>query len=204
MTQRGAAGEVIPLLEQLAEELPENKGAVTAALAGNYVETGRVAEAHHLLRTFAATGFAHPPNPGDWLFTMTRYALVAVASRDAEIAGALFNRLVPFADQIPTTAISAYDPVSHVLGQLATVLDRFDDADAYFSHAAAFNDRAGAKFFAANNDLAWARMLLQRDAPSDIERARDLLTAAHTVAAAHGYSGIERDVAEALKHLDWN
>ena len=65
MTQRGAAGEMSPLLEQLADDLPENKGVVTAAIAGNYVETGRVAEAHHLLRTFAATGFAHPPNPGD-------------------------------------------------------------------------------------------------------------------------------------------
>jgi DNA-binding SARP family transcriptional activator/tetratricopeptide (TPR) repeat protein len=204
MTERGAAGEVGPLLEQLADELPESKGAVTAAIAGNYVETGRVAEAHHLVRRFAATGFAHPPNPGDWLYTMTMYALAAAASRDAEIAGALFNRLVPFADQVPTTALSAFDPVSHVLGQLATVIDRYEEADAYFARAAAFNDRAGAKFFVANTNLAWARMLLERDAPGDFERARDLLTAAHTVAVAHRYAGIELKAAEALEHLDQN
>ena len=108
----------------------------------------------------------------------------------------------PFGDQVPTTGISTFEPVSHVLGQLASVLDRYDEADAHFARAAAFNDRAGAKFFAANTNLAWARMLLERDAPGDDERARDLLTAAHTGAAAHGYSGIERHVAEALKHLD--
>ncbi len=92
-------------------------------------------------------------------------------------------------------------PVSHYLGGLATVLGRYDEADAYFAHAAAFNDRADAKFFAARTNLSWAKMLAERQAPGDNERARDLLTKAHTAAAAHGYANIERRAAEALQHL---
>ena len=45
-------------------------------------------------------------------------------------------------------------------------------------------------------------MLAERDAPGDTERARDLLTAAHAAAVAHGYANIERRAAEALEHLD--
>lgn len=47
---------------------------------------------------------------------------------------------------------SVEGPVSHYLGGLATVLGRYDEADAYFAQAAAFSDRVGAKFFAAGTD----------------------------------------------------
>ena len=98
--------------------------------------------------------------------------------------------------------ITADGPVSHFLGGLATVLGRYDEADAYFTQAAAFNDRADAKFFAARTNLSWGKMLAERNAPGDAERARDLLTKAHAAAAAHGYANVERRAAEALQHLD--
>ena len=133
---------------------------------------------------------------------MVCYAEAAIACRDPKYAGPLFDRLAPWADQMATTGITADGPVSHFLGGLATVLGRYDEADAYFAHAAAFNDRANAKFFAARTNLSWGKMLAERDAPGDTERARDLLTKAHAAAAAHGYANIERRAAEALQHLD--
>jgi hypothetical protein len=90
----------------------------------------------------------------------------------------------------------------HYLGGLATVLGRHDDADAYFTQAAAFNDRANAKFFAARTNLSWGKMLAERRAPGDIEKARDLLTKAQTAAAAHGYANVEQRAAAALQHVD--
>jgi hypothetical protein len=105
---------------------------------------------------------------------------------------------------VPTTFIAAYDPVSYYLGELVALLGRYDQADTYFARAAQFNDRACAKFFAANTDLAWGNMLAERDAPGDRERARHLLTAAHAVAVTHRYAGIERAAAKALEHLDRN
>ena len=87
------------------------------------------------------------------------------------------------------------------LGGLATVLGRYDEADAYFAQSAAMSDRMGAKFFAALTDLMWGRMLAERRAPGDTEKARDLLTKAHTAAVAHGYGGVERRAAAALQGL---
>jgi tetratricopeptide (TPR) repeat protein len=103
---------------------------------------------------------------------------------------------------VPTSFIAVYDPVSYYLGGLAAVLGRYDQADAYFAHADAFNERAGAKYFVARTNLAWAKMLVERDDQGDIERARALLTTAHAVAVAHGYAAIERQAAEALQNLD--
>ena len=79
-----------------------------------------------------------------------------------------------------------------ILGGLATVLGRYDEADAYFAQSAAFSDRVGAKFFAARTDLLWGRMLAERRAPGDTEKARELLTKAQSAAAAHGYGNVER------------
>ena len=132
---------------------------------------------------------------------MAYYAEAAIACRDPKYAGPLFDRLAPWADQCADPGLTVEGPVSHYLGGLATVLGRYDEADTYFAHAAAFNDRADAKFFAARTNLSWGTMLAERNAPGDTERARDLLTKAHTAAAAHGYANVERRAAEALQHL---
>jgi hypothetical protein len=104
--------------------------------------------------------------------------------------------------------------VAHAVHALATAgtpesvdrrpyrVQRYDEAEAYFAHAAAFNDRANAKSFAARPHLSWGTMLAQRNAPGDNDRARDLLTQAQTAAAANGYANIERRAADALQHLD--
>jgi ATP/maltotriose-dependent transcriptional regulator MalT len=128
--------------------------------------------------------------------------MACVACRDNTIAAALFDRLEPFADHVPTNLSAAYDTVSYHLGALAALLGRYDQADTYYAQAAQFNHRAGAKFFAGNTNLAWGKMLAERDKRGDRERARHLLTAAHAAAVAHGYAGIEREAAEAIEHLD--
>jgi class 3 adenylate cyclase/tetratricopeptide (TPR) repeat protein len=201
MLQRGTLSELVPQLEQLAAELPEMTEAVAASRAAIYALVGRLEDAHQLLEAFAAADFELEPDP-DGLVFMILYAMACVACHDTTIAAALFDRLEPFADQVPTNLISAYDPVSYHLGRLATVLGHYDQADTYFAHAAQLSHRAGAKFFAANTDLAWGNMLAERDAAGDRQRALSHLTAAHAAAVTHGYGTVEREAAEALEHLD--
>lgn len=93
-------------------------------------------------------------------------------------------------------------PVSLYLGGLATVLGRYDEADAYFAQSSAYSSRVGAKFVAARTDHLWGTMFAERQAPGDIVKARDHLTKAHSVAAANGYGTIERRAADALQLLD--
>ena len=72
------------------------------------------------------------------------------------IAGPLFDRLAPWADQVPNERHHGRSARSAtILGGLATVLGRYDEAETYFTHAAEFNERADAKFFAARTNLSW-------------------------------------------------
>ncbi len=199
--QRGTMGELIPLIEQMAADNP-GIPTLMSALAMAHVEVDRRAEARHLLEAFAAVDFELPLVPV-WLPGMADYAETAIECGDPRYAGPLFDRLAPWADQFVTDGgASASGPVTHYLGGLATVLGRYDEADAYFTRAAAFNERANAKFFAARTHLSWGKMLAERNAPGDAEKARDLLSTARTAAAAHGYANVERRAAEALQHFD--
>jgi tetratricopeptide (TPR) repeat protein len=200
--QRGTDGERIPLIAKLAAELPAETEALTASLARIYAEVGRLDDAHQLLEQFAAADFEQRPNPGTSLVTLIDYASAAIACRDTAIADALYDRLEPFADQVPINGVIVHDHISYFLGGLVAVLGCYDKGDAYYAHAAAFNERAGAKFFAARTNLAWARMLIERDAPGDTERARNLLAVAHASATTHRYPRVQRQTAEALGHAD--
>ena len=134
---------------------------------------------------------------------MACYAEAAIACRDPKYAGAAVRPARPVGRSgAVRPASSAAGPVSHYLGGLATVLGRYDEADAYFAQAAAFNDRADAKFFAARTNLSWGTMLAERNAPGRRRTGSGPLTKAHTAAAAHGYANVERRAAEALQHLD--
>jgi hypothetical protein len=134
---------------------------------------------------------------------MVCYAEAAIECRDPQYAGRLFDRLAPWANQLAIVpGLSAEGPVSHFLGGLAAVLQHYDDADTYFSRAAAFSERVDAKFFAARTNLCWGRMLAERKAPGDIEKARERLTRAQTAATTHGYANVERRATRALQALD--
>lgn len=114
----------------------------------------------------------------------------------------LLERLIPYTHRLSYNPATAEGPVDHFLGGLAAVLGRYDEADTYFTQAAAFNNRVGAKFFAARTNLSWAGMLASRRTPGDAEKALELLTKAHTLAATQGYRTVERRAGEALQLLN--
>jgi hypothetical protein len=92
--------------------------------------------------------------------------------------------------------------VSLFLGGLASVLGRYDEAEAYFAQSAASSERAAAKYFAARTNLLWGMMLADRQGLGDVQKARELLTKAHSSAAANGYGTVDRRAATALHLLD--
>ena len=69
---------------------------------------------------------------------------------------------------------------------LAACLGRWDDAERHFTDALAMNERFGARPAIVRTRRAWASMLLDRNAPGDRERARDLIAAGRAEAAQLG------------------
>ena len=198
--QRGTSGELIPLIEQT---LADNPGLPSwkAALAMAHAQAGRTDDARPLLAEFSAAEFDLPLDQ-PWLTGMVQYAEAAIECRDPQYAQPLLDRLAPWADQWCSSGLNSQGSVSHYLGGLAAVLGRYDEADAYYARAAALSNRMGAKFYAASTDLSWGKLLAERQAPGDTDKAQELLTKAHSAAATHGYANVERRAAEALQHLD--
>ena len=138
-----------------------------------------------------------------WFTAMVSYSAAAIECRDPRFAGPLLDRLAPWAGTWSTTMGPTVEgPVSLFLGGLASVLGRYAEADAYFAESATSSQRADAKYFAARTDLGWGMMLADRGGPGDSQKARDLLTKAHSSAEAYGYGTVERRAATALQLLD--
>jgi tetratricopeptide (TPR) repeat protein len=198
--QRGTLSELVPLIEQA---IADNPGLPTLkpTLALAHAEGDRIDSALQLLAEIATTDFDFPLDM-TWLTGIVRCADVAIECHDAQYAQRLFDRLAPWADQWTHSAgLSSQGPVSLYLGGLKTVLGRYDEADAFFSQSAALSDRMGAKFFTARTHLLWGRMLAERSAPGDTEKARELLTRSQNAASAHGYRSVARRAAAALQLL---
>ncbi len=197
---RGTLDALVPLIEQAIADNP-GLPVFVAALALAHAEADRTDETRSLLQGFAGMHFDLPLD-ATWLTGMTAYADAAIECRDPEFAGPMLERLAPFSDQWLYTDVATSGPVSRSVGDLLTVLRRYDEAEAQFAHAAASSERADAIFFAARTDLSWGRMLVERRAPGDGDRARHLLNRAHGTATAQGYGNIERRAALALRQLD--
>jgi len=71
-------------------------------------------------------------------------------------------------------------------GLLAACLRRWDDADQHFRDALAMNERLGARPWIVYTRRAWAAMFLDRDAPGDTHRARELIAAGRAEAEQLG------------------
>jgi len=69
---------------------------------------------------------------------------------------------------------------------LAACLGRFDDAERHVAEALAMNERLGARPYVVRTRRAWAEMLLDRNAPGDAARARELIAAGRAEAEQLG------------------
>ena len=90
------------------------------------------------------------------------------------------------------------EPVAVFLGGLATVLSRWDEAEAYFEEASELSTRGGMKFALAHTQLLWGSMLVAKGGSDDAHRARGLLEQTRSAAVANGYVGVERKATAAL------
>jgi hypothetical protein len=102
---------------------------------------------------------------------------------------------------VPHNALIPHPPVATYLGGLATVADRFEEAETYFIQAADLNARGGMKFAEAYTNVLWGRMLRIRSGPGDAALARERLEEARASAAAHGYAMVERQADTELSSL---
>ncbi len=198
--EQGRLGELVGLVDQAVTDNP-GLPAFRAILAATHLDAGNHATALAILDRGATDGFASLPLDFVWLIGMTGYALVATELGAAVPAQRLYDLLAPHRGQIPFIGTLGYFPTSWSLGGLATVLGRYDEAEAHFAEAAELTSRGAMRFYAAANQLAWGRMLAERGGQADHRRGRSLLEQARSVAGECGYALVEHRAGEALASL---
>jgi tetratricopeptide (TPR) repeat protein len=116
----------------------------------------------------------------EWLLGICLLAETCVLLEDAERAAPLYELLLPSASlnaiAVPQLALGS---TSRPLGMLATLLSRLEDAERHFEEALRMDERMGAWPWLAHTQEEYGRMLHQRNAPGDRERAEQLRSRAH-------------------------
>ncbi len=197
---RGTLGTLIPLIEQTVADNP-GLPVFSAVLALAHAESDHEEDLRELLEGFARTRFELPLDV-TWLTGMIALAEAATACGEPRFAEPVLGQLAPFSDQWLYTDVSTAGPVSRPVGQLLTVLGRYEEAERAFESAHISCEEADAGFFAAQTKLSWGRMLARRQAPGDTTRARDLLSRAREAGATRGYEVVERRAATELRLMD--
>lgn len=100
-----------------------------------------------------------------WAATLALIGIVAVLIDDAEVAEDVYVRLVPTAHYYSgdgSGGVFSHGANARLIGDLARVSGRFDEALGHYRDAVAMNARIGARPFTALSRLGWAQTLLAR------------------------------------------
>jgi hypothetical protein len=199
--QRGRISEVAPLLQSLANGGQHNY--LQCALAWIAAEGGDEAGARAVFEEQAAGDFARVQDDQGEPLSLSLLTVACVFLGDRERARRLYDRLSPFAGRCvyQGVAMNYFGTSSFYLGQLAAMLDRWDEADAHFAAARRIDERLESRPWLARTLHAWASALFERGSPPQRMRARALDEEARALAQGLGMQDLERRVAAAL-HAD--
>jgi predicted ATPase len=189
---QGRLGELAEQTVQLAGEEDSLAGhRAGAALA--LIESGREDEAREML---LAEDLQSIPWDRAWSVAVAGWAEVCSRLRVVDRAAELYELLAPFSGQLVAAPAMVLGTIASALGTLAATLQRYEEAEGHFAAAAEIEERLGAPLFLARTHAAWARVLIARGRPADLDRAAPMLEQAHDTATRLGAGGITREIAE--------
>jgi len=134
------------------------------------------AEAREQVEVLRANDFDHPLN-WTWASYTVQLSEAVCDLLDRSAAAVLYERLRPISGQVLAWMVGCAGSFALWCGMLAACLGRWDDAERHFADALAMNARLGARPYAVRTRRAWAAMLLDRAAPGDTARVKELIAA---------------------------
>ncbi len=196
--EQGRVGEVEDENRASVEEFPWYP-LHRAALILLLLDLGRSDEAHSMFEDAAASGLGELNRDNEWMLTMSLFAEACARLGEKGTSEELYGQLLPFTDRHAIgQGEGSLGAVSRYLGLLAESLGRREDAVLHLEHAVAFNERMGARTWAAHARHDLAGVLLARDEPGDREKAVGLLREAEEAARTIGMTALGRRVAAML------
>ncbi len=190
---QGSYGELVEQIELALAQESAGLAWFRSAAALALIESGREDEARELA---LAEDFQSLPWDIIWPQSIVAWADTCRRLCLTERAGELHELLTPFSGQLAISGAGVYGSIDWALGALATTLERYEQAAGHFAAAAEIEERLGAPLFLARTRASWARALIARRRPEDLDRAQSMLGQARDTAQRLGAEGITREVAE--------
>ncbi len=191
----GDEQSVIPLLNKVVGE-SSRFSSNRALLVRSYFYAGEVEVASQMLEKEFAQGLVVPWDKY-WKLATCYWAEVAALVGHRDAAELLYQRLLPWSDQITALSNVLESAVDFYLGSLATICRSPLVAEEHFAQALILNESLGSPFQVARTQLELARLLLVGPLP-DNQRVGDLLRAVTNTAQKYGFRRLEHDASKLL------
>jgi DNA-binding SARP family transcriptional activator len=138
-------------------------------LAVLYADRGQRAEVTRIADELLDRDAVAIPRDGHWLASLVLIADACATLENADHSTTLIELLRPHAGLFvcPGNHMIFLGPVSHYLGRLSTVLERWDEARRWFEAALDAERAAETPLWTAHTELAYASMLAKRGEPDD-------------------------------------
>jgi tetratricopeptide (TPR) repeat protein len=175
--EQGRLAEFLPTVDSDYLQGPGVARRAVVALA--YADVGRLDRAkelfHLAVQQSAKAGARLQRSP-----SLAALAELAVVLGEPEQVTRLHDLLVEQHGRMVTlaTSVGCLGAADRFLGMLTATLERWDEAEGYFEAALALEERMESPPLMARTRYWYARMLLSRNRPGDLERGLDLLARA--------------------------
>ena len=162
------------------------------ALAVLLAEIGDVEAARRELEALVDADLGAILRGGLGVGGLTYAADACALIEDAALAAPIYEQLLAFEGQnmVIGSAVMCYGAADRMLGALATVMRRWDDAERHLENALALNRRLGSPTWIAHTQYERARLTVRRGRPHELELARERASEALDAARRIGLRGL--------------
>jgi len=161
------------------------------------------AEGAHIFNSFAELGFDNVPLDETWAITVQMLINTCCNMGDSVRAEQLYDLSLPgkMHHTIVGYGVMSWGSRARELGNLASLMGRFEEAKDHFELAIDQNRKTGAAPWMARSQYDYARMLAQQRDPANADRIRELVDGAQEVARRLGMVRLKFQVAELIKQI---
>jgi hypothetical protein len=197
--EQGRLNEAIARIREWAERC-DGHAVAYARIATLQARSGELDAARSGLDKLVSGDLAAVPRDHLWHRVLSDLAETCAHLRDTEAGAPIYAYLRPHVGRLPTTGgWMCVGVVDRFLGMLAATLGRLDDAAAHYATALEVEDRMRGRPLAARTRNWYARTLLERDGPTDHDRASRLLQDALATAEELGMAPLAADVGALIR-----
>ncbi len=199
--EENAIGEIIPALKLLISENPKTL-AWKCVLAFCLSEL-KSSEAQLVFDALAHDGFDKLPQNETWAIAMSMLSIASINLLDCERASELYELSLPGREHFTIVGygVMSFGSRARELGNLASLMGRFEEAEEHFELSISQNRRTGAVPWVAHSQYDYAQMLMLQRNPARLDQIRGLVAEAQRVASQLGMVRLKLQIAELIKEL---